>query len=195
MELREARDLIISALVIAFAFSYEGFDKINLIPLNFAIAIFAVALGFILHELSHRFVAKNHKCHAEYKMWKEGLILAVALVILTNGAFTFAAPGAVMITPLIDLWGDRSKITKKDIGLISISGPLMNLLLAGIFIALDLLIPSLSFVFSLGARVNIWLGFFNMLPIPPLDGSKIMFWSKKIWAILLIVFAVMLLFY
>jgi Zn-dependent protease len=195
MEIREARDLIISALVIAFAFSYQGINNINIIPINFAIAIFAVALGFILHELSHRFIAKKHKCHAEYRMWKEGLLLALALAILTNGAFTFAAPGAVMIAPLVTLWGDQEKITRKDIGLISISGPIMNLLLAGAFIALDLLIPSLSFVFSLGARVNIWLGFFNMLPIPPLDGSKVLLWSKKIWAVMLVAFLILLIFY
>ncbi|MEM7819732.1 MAG: site-2 protease family protein [Candidatus Aenigmatarchaeota archaeon] len=178
----ELRDLIISAIVLAFVFAYEGFDKLNNIPNNFIIALVAVSLGFILHELSHRFVARKSRCYAEYKLWKEGLIIAIALALLTNGMFTFAAPGAVMIYPLVDLWGREVRVTKRDIGFISISGPLMNTFLAILFFALNILFP--FNVFALAAKINLWLALFNMIPIPPLDGSKVFFWNKRIWLVL-----------
>ena len=37
-------------------------------------------------------------------------------------------------------------------------------------------------LFSLAVFVNLWLAIFNMLPIPPLDGSKVLSWNKVIWA-------------
>jgi Zn-dependent protease len=39
-------------------------------------------------------------------------------------------------------------------------------------------------LFGLAVFVNLWLAIFNMLPIPPLDGSKVFSWDKRIWTIL-----------
>jgi Zn-dependent protease len=36
--------------------------------------------------------------------------------------------------------------------------------------------------------VNIWLGLFNLLPIPPLDGSKIFAWNFIVWIGMLVMF-------
>ena len=35
----------------------------------------------------------------------------------------------------------------------------------------------------LAAAVNVWLALFNLLPIPPLDGSKVMLWDIRIWVV------------
>jgi Zn-dependent protease len=35
----------------------------------------------------------------------------------------------------------------------------------------------------LGARINIWLALFNLIPFGPLDGAKILKWNKGIWLI------------
>ena len=65
--------------------------------------------------------------------------------------------------------------------------------LAGIFFAAYLLSP-LS-IFSFAMMVNIWLAVFNMLPIPPLDGSKVLAWDKRIWAgVFIFLIAIFLLF-
>ena len=69
-------------------------------------------------------------------------------------------------------------------GKISIAGPLINITLGIIFIATLLFIPTipiLSTSFLFLAYINIWLGIFNMLPIPPLDGYKITRWNLKIY--------------
>ncbi|HLD38680.1 MAG TPA: site-2 protease family protein, partial [archaeon] len=69
----------------------------------------------------------------------------------------------------------------------------VNIGLAGIFFAAYLLSP-LS-IFSFAMMVNIWLAVFNMLPIPPLDGSKVLAWDKRIWAgVFIFLIAIFLLF-
>ncbi|MCD6490017.1 MAG: site-2 protease family protein [Thermodesulfobacterium sp.] len=74
----------------------------------------------------------------------------------------------------------------RDMALVSVAGPLSNLLLAiifgffyNLFSNLNLnfqnfaISEPLSFMCYLGVKINIGLGIFNLLPIPPLDGSKI----------------------
>jgi Zn-dependent protease len=45
----------------------------------------------------------------------------------------------------------------------------------------------------LGTRINFFLAAFNLLPIPPLDGSKVMSWSVPIWLITFAVAAILVL--
>jgi len=187
MKSKELKDLVISALVLALAFGialsggYSAFSEPRLLLLVFLMSIIAVSLGFVLHELGHRFVARRLGCYAEYTMWPTGLILAV---IVSFFGFVFAAPGAVVIYPRSDAWG-RATLTKRKAGLISITGPVMNLSLALIFILLNTVYPML--LFSLGARINTWLAVFNLIPFGPLDGAKIFRWHKGAWAAVIVV--------
>ena len=181
MRLKELKDLTISALVLALAFGialsggYRAFSTPGLLVTIFLMSIVAVSLGFVLHEIGHRFVARRFGCFAEYTMWPTGLILAV---VVSFFGFVFAAPGAVMIYPKSDA-GGRATLTKRKVGLISITGPVMNLCLALVFILLNTAYPML--LFSLGARINIWLAVFNLIPFGPLDGAKIFRWHKGAW--------------
>lgn len=179
METKEVRDLIISAVVLSAVFAYEGFN-LNLFILNLPAAALGVALGFLLHELAHRFFARRYKCHAEFRLWRMGLVLAVLFALISNGAFVFAAPGAVVIHEAMDVWGNVKPLGKKRYGIVSVAGPVTNVILGGVFFAANMLYHSDIFTFAL--LVNIWLAIFNMLPIPPLDGSKVFAWDKRIWA-------------
>ena len=60
----------------------------------------------------------------------------------------------------------------------------MNIGLAIVFLILDQIRPAL--IFSLGSLVNAWLATFNLIPLGPLDGTKILAWSKGVWALLLV---------
>jgi Zn-dependent protease len=36
---------------------------------------------------------------------------------------------------------------------------------------------------KIGARLNLWLAAFNLLPFPPLDGFKVFSWKPAVWAL------------
>ena len=184
MEMREIRDLVVSAVVIALAFAIAFTrDGGNFIT-AFSTSLIAVALSFICHELGHRTVAKKFGLHAEYRMWVQGLVLAL---LLSFAGFVFAAPGAVYITARRGLWGEYHQVTKKMNGLISAAGPLTNIVLAALFLFLTLFVPLVGSIAAYGVMVNAWLAIFNLVPFGPLDGGKILSWDKRIWAILMAV--------
>lgn len=170
----EIRDILLSLLILSFAFAYP---EVLSEPSILLVIIFAVGLGFLLHELAHKFIAKKFGCAAEYKAYYKGLGLAVLFAIITNGSFIFAAPGAVYFSGL--------NLSKKKIGLVSLSGPATNIILFSIFFTLSKIVfPGMGFLtmlFGMAAVINIWLALFNLIPIPLLDGQKIFSWNKIIW--------------
>lgn len=167
------------ALSLAFAFIYSGASILNgnisrVFSPNFGIiflvSLFTAGLGFLLHELAHKFVAQHYGCAAEFRAWDQLLYLAVALAVFIG--FIFAAPGAVMISGMV---------TRKENGLISAAGPATNYVLAMIFLGLLFLFPQQSNIFGTGFSINIWLGIFNLIPFGPLDGRKVFNWNKVVW--------------
>ena len=127
---RERNDLIISWLTVSFAFAWIGLGILSArgfeeFASGFAVMLVAVGTGFILHELAHKYVAIHYGAHAEFRAWREGLLLAIGLALFTNGAFVFAAPGAVYVS--------GRGITVKQNGIISIAGPVINIAIAAIF--------------------------------------------------------------
>jgi len=169
----ELKDLIISTLALGFIFSLNNFSL-----LYFLMLTGILALSFIPHEMAHKMVAIRNGHYARYVMWKEGLMLALILAVLTGGSIIFAAPGAVMISRL-SLHG-----SSRENAIISAAGPLSNLIIA--MIAYLLLHTYQNPIFGAVLRINAFLAFFNLLPIPPLDGSKIIWYSIPLWAIMIV---------
>ena len=183
MKAKELRDLVISALVLALAFGialsggFRAFQQPDSIVLVIGMALVAISLGFVFHELGHRLIARRFGYFAEYAMWPMGLMVALGFSLF---GFVFAAPGAVMIYPRATVLGTAS-LSRQKIGLISLAGPATNIGLAVVFLVLDFIQPAL--LFTLGARINTWLALFNLIPFGPLDGAKILKWNKGIWLI------------
>jgi len=111
-----------------------------------------------------------------------GSILVPVLLILTNSTFFFAWAKPVPVNPY------NFRNPRKDNITVSCAGPLTNLVLA-VFFALLLLavivfVPaargpsffrsSYFLLFNYGIFINLILAFFNLIPIPPLDGSHIL---------------------
>ncbi len=132
----------------------------------FLISLLTAGLGFLLHELAHKFVAQHYGCAAEFRSMDQMLYIAMGLAFLTG--FLFAAPGAVMIA---------GHVTNRENGIISLAGPLTNYVLALIFYGLALSFPFLT----LGFYINLWLGLFNMIPFGNFDGKKILYWNRYVW--------------
>ncbi|RLF50039.1 MAG: hypothetical protein DRN20_00310 [Thermoplasmata archaeon] len=191
----EKKHLAISVAALTLAFfvakivNTTGW-RFELLTANFAILILlssflAVFTGFVFHELAHKFIAIKNGCWAEYRMFPQGLALALLLSIF---GFIIAAPGAVYISGVY---------SKRVNGKIALAGPFMNFII--FVISFALLIPILhakATVLALWiahiiygmAYFNIFLAIFNMIPIPPLDGSKVISWSITVYAIFMGIF-------
>jgi len=180
----ELKDMVIAAAALSLAFFvlmsknvlFSGKISIDSILLYAGIAVVSVATGFILHELAHRAIAKKFGCHAEFRLWNFGLLLAIFTAFL---GFLFAAPGAVYI------YGEN--ISRKQNGLISIAGPITNIVVGIILFAISIVFFAnnqfFELIFRAAASLNFGLAFFNMIPFPPLDGSKVITWNPLIWGL------------
>lgn len=197
IEASEGKEIAISvfAIVLALAIAGGGVGIFLAYP-DFLILLFllliTVGAGFILHEMAHKLIAVNCGAHARFRMWGSGVI---GMLLLSLLGVVFAAPGAVYISALP---AAAPTITKRENGLISLAGPLVNLTLMVLFLLLGMFAPlyfypkkfdyePLQFVrnnvWFFGSWINFILALFNLLPVAPLDGSKIFAWNPWAWLV------------
>jgi len=184
----EAFQILISIVTLSIAFglilqnipfvrAFLGISFLSPVML-FVLAFFTVGMAFVLHELGHKIVASALGCIAVYKAWMWGLLLAVLMAVLTNGQFIFAAPGAVHVY--------KQGLTKRENGIISMAGPFVNVILAFFFFFMMNAAGFVGVIATVGFQLNLWLAFFNLLPIPPLDGYTVFRWNAALWASLML---------
>ena len=158
------------------------------------ITLIVLIFSAILHEVAHGYVADrlgdptarlsgrltlNPKSHIDPFM----SILLPLLLLIGGSPVIFGAAKPVPVDPF------NLKDGRKDIALVSLAGPLTNIILA---ISASLLLKGVLYFFSVSSmvsftpflvilvvflkiviQINLLLAIFNLLPIPPLDGSKI----------------------
>ena len=203
----EISSIIIAWLVLSVAITYQNFVGLFTGIGSFEIVIagfVATATGFIIHEMGHKFVAIRRGYVAHFRLWMWGLLLTLFVVVFSGGGIVFGAPGAVYIAPAaMAAYGYDSTYRPRDPEqenmVISAAGPGINLAFAVAFLGLFLAAPLGSFLSTIaqfGFALNVGLGSFNMLPVPPLDGSKIfrkniivgLGLALPLWAMFLILF-------
>ncbi|MEM3553463.1 MAG: site-2 protease family protein [Candidatus Bathyarchaeia archaeon] len=132
-----------------------------------------VTASFLIHELSHKFTAQKSGLWAEFRIMLFGLILTAISIV--SPLFKIISPGAVVVSGLT---------SKRNLGKISIAGPLTNIILSLGFLLATHFAPTgnLTYLFLLGFAINAWIAFLNLIPFGMLDGFKIFFWNKVVWA-------------
>jgi Zn-dependent protease len=188
----ELRDLAICWLALGFCFSLHYLipqqgtpysQSLSQFTVFLGIALVGIGTGFLFHELAHKGVAQRFSYHAEFRMWKLGLIIAVASAVISFGQFLFFAPGAVYTSTY-------KQPDAREEGLISAAGPVANIILAGLFFLLAVGAgnsDTWSLIGNFGFQINLWLAAFNLIPFPPLDGVKILRWNKIAWFALVVI--------
>jgi len=154
--------------------------NIELILISLVILIFSA----ILHEIAHGWVANRLGDPTARLLGRLTLnpiphidpfmsILLPLLLLLGGSPVVFGAAKPVPVDPF------NLREPKKDMALVSLAGPLTNFLIAFIvafifkFTAPFISDPFILAVIYTIIQLNLLLGIFNLLPIPPLDGSKI----------------------
>jgi len=161
------------------------------------ISAFPILIAIVFHELSHGFVAYKLGDPTAKMMGRLTLnpiahidpigtiLMPLMLIVLTHGQFVFGYAKPVPINPM------NFKNPKKDMAISAAAGPVTNILLAIISVLiLKFIIGPLSFIlpdtvsstimtplimiFQSSVAVNVVLAAFNMIPIPPLDGGRVL---------------------
>lgn len=157
---------------LAFAILITGFSLTATFAVAMLFSAITAGIGFLGHELMHKYVAQRYGCWAEFRA--NDFMLGL-MVVLSFFGFIFAAPGGVFIA---------NHVTLRKNGIISLAGPLTNIVFGVLFAGLAFILPvPLQPLGLYGMNINFWLGFFNLLPLPGIDGSKVLAWNKWVYAV------------
>lgn len=162
---------------------FDVFRNLNTtLILGYASKAVSALICIMVHEISHGWAAyklgdETAKAQGRLSFNPLRHIDPIGLLMLILFRFGWAKPVSVNMY--------NFKKPKRDMALTSLAGPVSNILLAILLlIILRLSIPALKLIPSglsiirfldYTASLSVYLGVFNLIPIPPLDGSKILF--------------------
>lgn len=178
---REVQELTLSTLTVFAVLAGEYFypfyspniiQFLRLLTLAFVI--------YVPHELAHKFTAQYYGYPARFSIVWEFFILTLISAIPVI-PIKFIAPGTVYI------YTTSFGIDRRTNGIISAAGPTTNILLG--LVGLIAGGPFAKTVMNFSG----WIAFFNLLPIGPLDGRKVLQWNIAVWATLLFIALIMVL--
>jgi Zn-dependent protease len=189
----EVLALIITILAYAFIISFRQWGptpgKVELAYglKNMFLGILIMTITVIPHISLQRISGLNVGFRVEYKPWIYGIIFSFIICIITNGYVWFLfLPGGIFIHLLSAhrLGYFRYGLNMMAHALIAFAGPLANIIIAIIFKILHSILPGNPLLGKI-VLVNMLFAVFSLLPIPPLDGSRIFFQSRMGYAFLL----------
>ena len=157
--------------------------------LNIAVIIGVILFSMTLHEAMHGFVAywlgddtaklQGRLTLNPIKHIDPFLTILLPVMLAIVGAPIFGGAKPVPFNPA------RVKYDEWGAALVAIAGPLTNLLIAFVIFGIGVLVgvnaasfnpdSILGMVITYGVVVNLGFFVFNMIPLPPLDGSRVLY--------------------
>lgn len=154
----------------------------NTILLKIAIAAIPLVFAITVHEAAHGWVANKFGDHTAKNLGRITLnplkhidlvgtiILPIAMLFMSNFIFGYAKPVPVN-------WNNLRK-PRRDMAFVAIAGPGANLLMALVWAGIARLTytgsPNFFHLMAIfGIHINVLLLVLNLIPIPPLDGSRV----------------------
>ncbi|MCK5282326.1 MAG: hypothetical protein KAK00_02870 [Nanoarchaeota archaeon] len=189
----ELKAALISIMVIAFAISFSNWGIGKEVDISYGFinlfgAIIIVAITFFGRLYLQKIVALGADYQVEYKIWSFGLLFILLTSFLTSSfvdskfnLYLFLIPGGIVIHYMAGhrLGWVRYGLNFFGLGVVSLAGPIANIILAMIFRTLFEIfhLPLFYTAFLLNLIWALW----TMLPIPPSDGSRMIFGSRMVY--------------
>jgi len=149
--------------------------------------VLPVVFAITVHEVAHGWVAKKYGDNTASFLGRLtlnpvkhidilGTIIIPGLLLLSFTGFIFGWAKPVPVDPR------NFKNPKTDMAIVALAGPVANFLMAiawaliarlGVIIDLDIITLPMIYMGIAGISINLVLGLINLIPIPPLDGSRI----------------------
>jgi Zn-dependent protease len=149
--------------------------------------ILPVIFAITVHEVAHGWIAKKCGDNTAYQQGRLtlnplnhidwlGTVILPGLLLLTGTGFIFGWAKPVPVD------ARNFKNPRKDMAWVALAGPVSNLLMAvgwallvrvGVLIGVEAISLPLIYTGVAGISINLVLALINLLPIPPLDGSRI----------------------
>ncbi len=167
-------------------------DKLNLVQ-QISVAALPLLFAITLHEVAHGWAAKQLGDKTAMMMGRltlnplkhvdpVGTVLVPGLLILSGFIFGSGLGFIFGWAKPVPVNWDQLRHPKRDMALVAMAGPLANFLMAILWalvakLAIVLQSPFASepllFMGGIGISINLILMVLNLLPIPPLDGSRV----------------------
>lgn len=175
---REIKELLAGTLIFVFV-------GLTLIPILTIEILFAAVISFdieilsylfglsliifplwLFHELGHKFSAQYYGLRSEFHLYPNLAFLSLISVLFP---IKFIAPGVVHVR------GDYHSVISARIAM---AGPLVNIMLGGMFLTLSALLGGLwGGILSWVSYLSFNIALFNLIPLSVLDGAKIYRWN------------------
>src|SRR5574341_265125 len=180
--------IVVASLAFIYSWDQWGTNGFNLATglKNFGIAIIFLTITVFVHHAGQRMMALGVGLRAEQKIWWYGFLIGLILTIISDGKIKFLAATSTIayMLPAHRLGAFRYGPGTTTLSKIVLAGPLLNIFFSAIIKSMEWAGMLNPYIAEKLFVLNITFAAWNLVPIPPLDGSKVLFYSRLVYAFL-----------